>query len=82
MLIRIFNSAFKKQDSLTPSFEADENIYALYISSFGVCIYVQCFFDVVRNHSSNKKYLLELIKRRSRVHENIMLPERALIFEQ
>ena len=39
---------------------------------FGVCIYIQCFYDV----------LLELIKRRSKVQEKKVSSERALNFDQ
>ena len=54
----------------------------VFITSFGVCIYVfTYFFDVVRNQTSNKKYLLVLIKTRSKVHEK-MLRELALKFGQ
>ena len=44
--------------------------------SFGVCIYIQYFFDVVRNK------LPGLIKRRSKVQEKNMSCERALNFYQ
>ena len=37
--------------------------------SLGVSIYVQYFLDAVRNQYSNSKYLLELIKRKSKVHQ-------------
>ena len=52
------------------------SVYLFYfISSFGVCIYIQylilvtkqeiffCDYSVVRNQASNKKYLLELIEK-------------------
>ena len=50
-----FLTLHKKQDSLTWESEIDENMYHFeFISSFEACIYVQCFFDVVRNQTSNK----------------------------
>ena len=36
--------------------------FILIFVSFGVCIYIQYFFDVVRNQTSNKIYVLELSK--------------------
>ena len=71
----IFNSAIEtRQDSST--FETGENWYLFVsISSFVVFIYVQYFFDVVRKKTwkiftrVNKKYLLQLIKKRSNVQE-------------
>ena len=72
--------------SATPASETGENLYLfVFISSFvsiGVCIYVQYFLDVLRNQTLNKKYLPELLKRRSRVHEKNMSHERALNFDQ
>ena len=41
----------------------------VFVSSFGVCIYVQYFFGVVRSLTRNKKNLLELIQGKSKVHE-------------
>ena len=35
---------------------------------FGASIYVQYFFDTVRNQTLMREYLIELIKRRSKVH--------------
>ena len=46
------------------------------IDLFGVCFYIQYFFNVVKNK------LLELIKRRSKVQQNKMSSERALNFDQ
>ena len=43
---------------------------------------MQYFFDVMRNQTSNKKHLLELIKRKSEVHEKIMKCKPALNFDQ
>ena len=55
-----FLTMHKKQDSSTSTSETCKNVYLLaFISSFaffGACIYVQCFFDVVKNQTSNKKY--------------------------
>ena len=49
---------------------------------FRVCIYVQDFLDVVRKKLQTKKYLLELIKRRSKVHEKNLSRKSALNFNQ
>ena len=58
-----------------------ENIYIfVFISSFGVFIYVQYFSDVVRNQT--KKYLLDVIKWRSKDYEKNMSREQALHFDQ
>ena len=46
--------------------------YILLFVYSGVRIYVQHFLDAVRNQTSNKKYLHELIKRNSEVHEKIV----------
>ena len=66
--------------------ETGENMHLfVFISSFlssGARIYVQYFSDTVRNKNSNKKYLLVLIKRRSKVHKKIMSQEHALNCEQ
>ena len=51
-------------------------------SSFEVCNYAQWFFDVARNETSNIKYILELIKRRPKVHEKNISREWALNFDQ
>ena len=50
-------------------------------SSFRVFIYVQYFFDVVGNQTSNKKYLLESIKGRSKVRKMNMPREFGLSFD-
>ena len=72
--------------SATPTSETGENLCLfVFISSFvsfGVCIYVQYFLDVMRNQTLNKKYLPELRKRRSKVHEKNISRERALNFDQ
>ena len=48
-----FNSTWKKGDFSTSVSEANENVYLfvyrLWLVSFGVCIYVQYLFGVVRN---------------------------------
>lgn len=52
---------------------------SFFVYSFGVCIYVQHTFDVVRNRNSDKKYLLELTKKRSKVYEkNIQQKDKGL----
>ena len=48
----------------------------LWLVSFGVCIYIQYFFDVKRNK------LPELIKKRSKFQEKNMSCERTLNFDQ
>ena len=53
-------------DFSTSASETSENlILFVFISSFsflfGVCICVQYFFDKLRNQTSNRKYVLELI---------------------
>ena len=54
------NSELKKRDSSTSTSETSENAYLFhFISPLGVCIYVQCIFDVVKIK----------IQRRSNVHE-------------
>ena len=66
--------------------EAGENVILfVFISSFvsfGVCIYVKHFFEVVRKQTSNKSCLPQLIKRWWKVHENNILRERPLTFDQ
>ena len=45
----------KKQNSSISTFETAKNVYLFaYISSFGVCAYLQYFFGVVKNQTSNK----------------------------
>ena len=82
MLRRDFNSSLKKKN-LIPISERSKNVFLfilisviLWFVSFGVCIYIQYSFDVVRNK------LPELIKRRSKVHEKNMSCEHALNFYQ
>ena len=73
--------------------EASENAcFYFMIRSFGVCIQIQYFCDVVRNKLQTKstrvkylistKYLLEIIKRRSKVQEKNIPCEHALNFDQ
>ena len=52
--------------------------------SFLVCVsdYVFACCIAMRNHFSNRKYLLELFKKISKFHEEIMSPEHALNFDQ
>ena len=49
--------------------------------SFGVCIYIQYFFDVVRNELQTK-YPIKLIKRKSKTQEKNMSCEHTLNFDQ
>ena len=71
-------------DSSTSTSEISEKVYLfVFISSnvfFVVCIFVQYFFDAVKNQFSNKKYILELIKKGSKVHEKNLSRERFLKF--
>ena len=83
----MFDSVLTKRRmySSTSGFTIGENTFFFFISSFvfvGVCIYVQHFFDTVRNQTSNRKYLPELIKRRSKVHQKNMSREPPLSFDQ
>ena len=86
-MIRDFNSSLKKkQDFSTSISETSENVenvcffisFLLFRDWFALefCIYIQDFFDVVRNK------LPDLIKRRSKVQEKNMSCERALDFDQ
>ena len=53
----------------------------VFILSSGVYIYIQYFCDAMRNQTSNKvKRLIELIKKRSKVHEKNMSRASALNF--
>ena len=56
-------------------------VFISWLVSFGVCIRIQYFFDVVRNKLQTKS-LLELIKRRSKAQEKNMSCERGLNFFQ
>ena len=71
-------------DSLTS--EGNENVFLfLFISSFvsfEVWSYLQQYFDSLKNKTSNRKYLLELIKRKSKVHKKNVSREIALNFVQ
>ena len=49
---------------------------------FGVCIYMQSFFDIVRKQPAHRKYPLKLIKGRSKVHQKDMSHGHALNFYQ
>ena len=65
----------KKQDFLRSVSETSENEYLFvfnsWLVSFGVCIYIQYFFGVVRNKFKTIS-VLKLIKRGSVVQENNM----------
>ena len=76
--MKLLTLYLKKHDSSTSTSEIVENIL-LFISSFGLCIYVHYFFDVVK---INKRVNQKLIKRRSKVQENNMSRERALSFSK
>ena len=73
-------------NSTTSTSEASENAYLFVFIpsrvSFGVWIYVQYFFVAVRNQTSNKKYLLKLIRRKSKIHEKNISGESSLSFDQ
>ena len=74
----------KKKEIFNINIGASENVCLfvslLWLVSFGVCIYIQYFFDVMRN-TPNNKYLLELIKRRSKIQERNMSCELVLNFD-
>ena len=57
-------------------------VFISWLVSFGVCIQIQYFCDVVRNKLQTINILLELIKRRSKVQEKNMSCERGLNFDQ
>lgn len=75
----IFNYTIKKIEFLNMT---SEYVFPfLFISlfvSFGVCIYVICLFNALRIQTLNKKYLLELITRTSRVRQINVPCERTL----
>ena len=57
-LIRNFQLYTKKQDFLTSASETGENVYLLVFLSFVSCgLYAKYFFDVMRNHSSNRVFV-------------------------
>ena len=47
-------------------------VFAFIFSSVSFEIYVHHFLDAVRNQTSNRNYLLELTKRRPKVHQTNM----------
>ena len=55
-------------------------VFISWLVSFGVCIHIQ-FLWCGKKKTPNNKYLLELIKRRSKVQEKNMSCERALKFD-
>ena len=67
-----FNSALKKQDFATS--DTRENVHPYFINC---SIYLRTYFPWFSEKSSLKKYLPELIKRGSKVHEKNMSRERA-----
>ena len=67
-----FNSALKKQDFATS--DTRENVQPYFINC---SIYLRTYFPWFSEKSSLKKYLPELIKRGSKVHEKNMSRERA-----
>ena len=62
----------ENMDSSVSASETSENVFPFVfissLASFGVCSYMQYLSGSVRNQASNKKYLLELIERWSKVH--------------
>ena len=67
----------KKLDFSTSISETSENVCFDFMTvSFGVCIHIKYFFDVMRNKTPNSKCLLKLIKRRSKVQKKNMSCER------
>ena len=71
-------------DFLTSASENSESVFLFVFTasfvSFAVCFYVQYFFDVVWNHTSNRKSLGEIIIIRSKVHQKNVSRESALKF--
>ena len=57
-------------------------VFISWLVSSGVRIQIQYFCGVVRNKLQKNKYLLELIKRRSKVQEKNISCERGLSFDQ
>ena len=53
-----------------------------WLVSFGVCIDIQCFYNVVKNKLQNINIIPELIKRRSTIQEKNMSCECTLNFGQ
>ena len=72
----------KKQDCSISASRTGKNDLFDFSTLFGTFICVQYFFDLVSNRTSNKKYLLQLIKRRSKDHRNNNSREHALNFDQ
>ena len=79
-----FNSLLQKNRFFNIIIRDRWNCTSVFISSFisfVVNIYVQYFIDAVRNQTFNNKYLLELIKRKSKILVKIMLLKCALSFD-
>ena len=72
------------KNSSKSTFETSENIFPFVFCffHFELCTYMEYLFDSVRNQASNRTYLLQLIKRRSKVHQNITSHELVLNFDQ
>ena len=68
--LKFSNYGLKKNDSSTPASAISEIVVLLFFVSFfisfGVCGYAKYFFDAMRNQTSKQKYILDLIKRRSK----------------
>ena len=73
-------------DSSTSTSETSENVFLLvFISSlvfFGVRIHEKYFFHKLKNQTSNGRPILELFKKRSKLHQRNMSRESALNFHQ
>ena len=84
--MEVLNLHLENKDSSTSTSEKCENLFlpafASSFSSFRVYIYKQYFFEKKRNQVSNRKYLQELIKKRSEVHQKNALLEHAISFDK
>ena len=83
MWITFLTQHWKKMYSSTATSETSENVFLLFVTSFvSFEVYVKNFLDAVRNTTTNRKCKLELIKRRSKVHQNNLTGEHILNFNQ
>ena len=74
-------TSFGHKSTWADLFNVHTHVWCL--GSFGIYIHIQYFFDAVRNSKlQNSKYLLDLIKRSSKVTQKNMWCEIALNFDQ
>ena len=57
-------------------------LFAFVYRFFPLGIYAQYLFDAVGNQTTNRKYLLQLIRRRSKEDQNNASLQRALCFDK